>query len=159
MSTTCVQLIYTTTTSVNNSDQARSGVECCWMTAYKIYPDVCFKLFVLPYNLLAIAITLVKYTQLFLSSIHLHLLITVLPHWIVKRWQASSGREPSTVPATPPINCTVLYWRLWTQATASMSTSLYFFNHLNRLILTTLINSCQKVTEARLVSSRLRYLR
>jgi len=37
-----------------------------------------------------------------------------------------------------------LYWRLWTQAAASMSTSLWkILYHLNQLIFTILINSCQ----------------
>jgi len=43
--------------------------------------------------------------------------------------------------------CTVLnlYWRLWTQATASMFTSLWKnISHLNDFILTILINSCQQ---------------
>ena len=39
------------------------------------------------------------------------------------------------------LNCTEDYGRRLLHA--SMSTSLYLFNHLNRLILTTLINSCQ----------------
>ena len=40
--------------------------------------------------------------------------------------------------------CTELYWRLWMQATASMSTSLWkTLYHLNQLIFTILINSCQ----------------
>ena len=46
--------------------------------------------------------------------------------------------------STAAVAVKYLYWRLWTQATASMSTSLWrTLNHLNHLIFTFLINSCQ----------------
>jgi len=131
---------------------------CGYIYTWELWPMACEKHCRSPRYLSGLLAKI--HTSRYRSNVHIgrsetyrHQVVDVAKYWVeIGRSNHAAYLVTGTVEVLAPTNYQVLvlvlnlYWRLWTQATAFMSTSLWrTLNHLNHLIFTILINSCQVI--------------